>query len=149
MKVEVVMAWPRRFEAVALELVEGATLAEAVAAAGWAGIEGVDGYAVFGVNAEPATRLREGVPRTILEAMSCARPVITTDAPGCRETVIDGDNGFLVPVRDPQALVVAMLKLVRQPELIASMGARSRQMAEERYDVHKVNAAMLRGMGFL
>ena len=60
MKIEVVMAWPRRFEAVALELTEGATLAEAVAAAGWAGIEGVDGYAVFGVNAEPATRLREG-----------------------------------------------------------------------------------------
>ena len=92
---------------------------------------------------------REGTPRTVLEAMAMGRAVITTDAPGCRETVIDGDNGFLVPVRDPQALVVAMLKLVRQPELIANMGARSRQMAEERYDVHKVNAAMLRGMGFL
>lgn len=90
---------------------------------------------------------REGTPRAVLEAMAMGRAVITTDAPGCRETVVDGDNGFLVPVRDPQALAQAMCKFIEQPELIALMGVRSRQMAEERYDVHKVNAVMLREMG--
>ena len=60
MKVEVVMAWPRRCESVTVELVHGATLADAVAAAGWTGREGVDGYAVFGVNANATTALVEG-----------------------------------------------------------------------------------------
>lgn len=90
---------------------------------------------------------REGTPRTVLEAMAMGRPVITTDAPGCRETVIDGDNGFLVPVKAVDELVTAMLKFVEQPELIARMGRRSRQIAEEKYDVDKVNAHMLREMG--
>ena len=60
MKVEVVMAWPRRFDSVALDLAEGATLADAVAAAGFADIEDVNGYAIFGVNADGSTPLREG-----------------------------------------------------------------------------------------
>lgn len=90
---------------------------------------------------------REGVPRTILEAMAMGRPIITTDAPGCRETVIEGCNGFLVPVRDVDALVAAMMKFVETPTLAASLGAKSRQLAEEKYDVDKVNAAMLREMG--
>lgn len=92
---------------------------------------------------------REGVPASTQEAMASGRAVITTDAPGCRETVVEGDNGFLVPVRDPKALAQAMCKFIEQPELIASMGARSRQMAEEKYDVHNVNAVMLREMGLL
>ena len=75
------------------------------------------------------------------------RAVITTDAPGCRETVVDGDNGFLVPVKDTDALAQAMLRFIEQPELIAQMGQRSRSIAEEKYDVHKVNAQMLEGMG--
>ena len=79
--------------------------------------------------------------------MATGRAIITTDAPGCRETVVNGDNGFLVPVRDAQALAAAMMKFIEQPELIATMGARSRQIAEEKYDVHKVNAVMLREMG--
>ena len=90
---------------------------------------------------------REGTPRSSLEAMATGRAIITTDAPGCRETVVNGDNGFLVPVRDAQALAAAMMKFIEQPELIATMGARSRQIAEEKYDVHKVNAVMLREMG--
>lgn len=90
---------------------------------------------------------REGTPRTVLEAMAMGRPVITTDAPGCRETVVDGDNGFLVPVKSVDALESAMLKFIENPPLIARMGARSRQLAEEKYDVHKVNAVMLREMG--
>lgn len=75
------------------------------------------------------------------------RPVITTDAPGCRETVEHGRNGFLVPVRDPRALAEAMLRFIEQPELIESMGRESRRMAEERFDVYKVNAVMLQAMG--
>lgn len=90
---------------------------------------------------------REGTPRTVLEAMAMGRAVITTDAPGCRETVVDGDNGFLVPVKDVDALAEAMIKIVETPGLAARMGERSRRIAEAKYDVHKVNAAMLRGMG--
>lgn len=66
---------------------------------------------------------REGTPRTVLEAMSMGRPIITTDAPGCRETVIDGDNGFLVPVKSIDGLVRAMETFVNQPELVERMGA--------------------------
>ena len=90
---------------------------------------------------------REGTPRTVLEAMAMGRPIITTDAPGCRETVIDGDNGFLVPVQSVDALVEAMLKFIEDPALAPRMGRRSRQIAEDKYDVHKVNAVMLREMG--
>jgi len=90
---------------------------------------------------------REGTPRTVLEAMAMGRAVITTDAPGCRETVVDGRNGYLVPVQDVSALSESMIKLIENPEQVAAMGARSRQMAEEKYDVHKVNKAMLKEMG--
>ncbi|OZB49292.1 MAG: glycosyltransferase family 1 protein [Polynucleobacter sp. 39-45-136] len=90
---------------------------------------------------------REGTPRTVLEAMSMGRPIITTDTPGCRETVIDGDNGFLIPVKNINALVEAMKKFIDDPSLISRMGARSRQIVEDKYDVHKVNAVMLKAMG--
>src|SRR6185369_10911720 len=90
---------------------------------------------------------REGTPRTVLEAMAMGRAVITTDAPGCRETVIDGQNGFLVPVKSVVALAEAMLKFIDDPSLAPQMGAHSRQVAEEKYDVHKVNALMLNKMG--
>lgn len=90
---------------------------------------------------------REGTPRTVLEAMAMGRAIITTDAPGCRETVVDGDNGFLVPVKSVDALEQAMLKFINDPALAARMGQRGRQVAEEKYDVHKVNAVMLREMG--
>ena len=90
---------------------------------------------------------REGTPRSVLETMSMGRPVITTDAPGCRETVEDGVNGFLVPVRDAEALAGAMEKFIKNPELIAQMGAQSRKIAEDKYDVHKVNRVILSAMG--
>lgn len=90
---------------------------------------------------------REGVPRSIQEAMAMARPIITTDAPGCRETVIEGKNGFLVPVRDADALAAAMEKFVLQPELIKEMGQCSRRIAEERFDVHRINQVIMREMG--
>lgn len=90
---------------------------------------------------------REGTPRTVLEAMAMGRPIITTDAPGCRETVVDGDNGFLVPVKAVDELVAAMEKFVLSPELVERMGKRSREIAETKYDVNAVNAVMLREMG--
>lgn len=75
------------------------------------------------------------------------RPVITTDAPGCRETVIDGENGFLVPVRDVDALAERMSRFIEQPALIETMGRRSRQLAEERFDVRRINAQLLAVLG--
>ena len=90
---------------------------------------------------------REGTPRTVLEAIAMGRPIITTVAPGCRETVADGENGFLVPVKSVDALADAMLEFIKDPALAARMGRRSRQIAEEKYDVDKVNAVMLREMG--
>lgn len=90
---------------------------------------------------------REGTPRTVLEAMAMGRAIITTDAPGCRETVVQGDNGFLVPVKSVDSLVAAMERFIKEPELILLMGQRSRRIAEEKYDVNAVNAVMLREMG--
>ena len=92
---------------------------------------------------------REGTPRTVLEAMAMGRAIITTDAPGCRETVTDGDNGFLVEVKSVENLVKAMEKLIVQPELIAQMGRRSREIALHKYDVHQVNAHMMQEMGLI
>ncbi len=92
---------------------------------------------------------REGTPRSVLEAMSMGRPIITTDAPGCRETVLDGKNGFLVPVKDVNALKSAMEKFILEPDLISQMGKQSRVIAEEKYDVRKVNRAILKEMGLL
>lgn len=90
---------------------------------------------------------REGTPRSVLEAMAMGRPIITTDAPGCRETVVNGENGYLVPVKDCQALYQKMVLLVESPELVIKMGKASRKMAEHKFDVHKVNNTMLTVMG--
>ena len=86
---------------------------------------------------------REGVPRSTQEAMAIGRPILTTDVPGCRETVVDGENGFLVPAFDVEKLTKKMMWFVEHPEQIGPMGLASRRMAEERFDVHKVNARML------
>ena len=90
---------------------------------------------------------REGVPRSTQEAMAMGRPVITTDAPGCRETVIHGENGFLVPVRDAATLAERMLHFIEQPALVRTMGMRSRQLAEERFNVTDINARLLVVLG--
>jgi glycosyltransferase involved in cell wall biosynthesis len=89
---------------------------------------------------------REGVPRSTQEAMAMGRPVITTDAPGCRETVIHGGNGFLVPPRDTQVLAQAMLRFVEEPQWIEPMGRESRRLAEERFDVRRANAVLVRAL---
>ena len=90
---------------------------------------------------------REGIPRTVLEAMAMGRAVITTDAPGCRETVVHGFNGFLVPVKRADLLAQAMERFFSEPELAIGMGHHSRQLAEEKFDVHQVNARILAEMG--
>ena len=90
---------------------------------------------------------REGTPKTNLEAMACGRPVITTDAPGCKETVVDGENGFLVPVKDSRAVFEKMLWSVDHPEEIAGMGLKGRKLAEEIFDVNMVNEVICQSMG--
>lgn len=89
---------------------------------------------------------REGTPRTVLEAMAMGRPIITTDAPGCRETVIDGYNGYLVPVKAVDELAAAMENFIVNPDLIEQMGGASRQLVEEKFDVNSVNKAMIKAM---
>jgi glycosyltransferase involved in cell wall biosynthesis len=87
---------------------------------------------------------REGTPRTVLEAMATGRPIITTDGPGCRETVVPGLNGALVPVADSEALFREMLRFAGLDDAeLCRMGAASREIAEARFDVHKVNAAII------
>ena len=75
---------------------------------------------------------REGTPRSVLEAMSMGRAIITTDAPGCKETVVDGENGFLVDVKSVDSLIIAMKKFIDNPNLVEVMGARSRLLALEK-----------------
>ncbi len=89
---------------------------------------------------------REGTPRSVLEAMSMGRPIITSDAPGCRETVEEGVNGFLVAPRSVAPLAEAMARFLAQSELIAEMGESSWQRVECYYDVHKVNRVILDAM---
>lgn len=85
----------------------------------------------------------EGTPRSVLEAMSMGRPIITTDMPGCRETTRDGVNGYLVEARKVDPIVNAMCRIIEDPVLTIRMGAESRGVAEEKYDVRKVNKALL------
>lgn len=85
---------------------------------------------------------REGLPRSLLEAAATGKPLIATDVPGCREIVSGGENGFLCAARDPSSLAAAMRKLLALPaHARAAMGAKSRQMVEDRYDekiVHRI-----------
>lgn len=83
---------------------------------------------------------REGVPRSTQEAMALGRAIITTDHVGCRDTVDDGVNGFLVPVKDVDALVLAMRRLIDTPGLARRMGRESRALAESRFNAANVNA---------
>ncbi len=83
---------------------------------------------------------REGVPRSTQEAMAMGRPVVTTDVPGCRETVVEGVNGFFAAPRDAASLAAAMERFCADPALIPTMGRESRRITEEKFDVEKVNA---------
>ena len=89
---------------------------------------------------------REGLPRTILEAMATGRAVITTDMPGCREPIEPGANGFVVEPHDVDDLAKAMRRFVDDPGLAATMGARARETAVNRFSVERVNEILLSTM---
>ena len=91
----------------------------------------------------------EGTPKTVLEAMAMGRSIITSDAPGCRETVIDGYNGYLVEVGDIHAIVDKMKYLISNPNLCKKIGGASLEIAKEKYDVRKVNQVILQTMGLI
>jgi glycosyltransferase involved in cell wall biosynthesis len=88
----------------------------------------------------------EGLPRSVLEAMSMGRPIITTDAVGCRETVEEGVNGFKVPVKSVESLVEKMIWFINNSDRIRTMGLKSRKIVENRFDVQKVNKKILKIM---
>ncbi|MEE0882308.1 MAG: glycosyltransferase family 4 protein [Bacteroidales bacterium] len=80
----------------------------------------------------------EGLPKSIIEAEAIGRPIVTTDSVGCRDTVIDGENGFLVPIKDPDSLAKALKKLIDDKDLRILMGKKSRELAVKRYDINDV-----------
>ena len=92
----------------------------------------------------PSTR--EGTPRTVLEAMSMNRPIITNNVPGCRDTVKDGYNGFLTNLHDINDLEDKFKIFISNPDLIKKMGANSRTRAIDLYDVKKINSEMIKSM---
>ncbi|MDP5274739.1 glycosyltransferase family 4 protein [Chengkuizengella axinellae] len=95
------------------------------------------------------TYYREGLPRTILEAMAMGRPVITTDWPGCRDAVIDGYNGFLVQPHDYESLAQKMKYTIENPTVVKNMGGNSMRLCKDKYDVNIVNKQMLEIMGIM
>ena len=90
---------------------------------------------------------REGVPRSTQEAMASGLPVITCNSVGCRETVIEGKTGFLVEPKNPEALASAMIYFIENPEEMTRMGIAGRKLAEEKFNVHKINKKILQIMG--
>jgi glycosyltransferase involved in cell wall biosynthesis len=89
------------------------------------------------------TYYREGIPKSILEAMAMGKPVITTNVPGCREAVSDGENGFLIKPEDVESLIKVMKHFIRKPEIIKKMGSKSRQLAVEKFNVTEVNKKII------
>jgi glycosyltransferase involved in cell wall biosynthesis len=85
----------------------------------------------------------EGVPTALLEAAACGKPLVATDAPGCRDVVHHESNGLLVPPNDPAALAAALRRLVDDPDLRGRMGVASRQLVLEKFTTEQVNAATL------
>lgn len=81
---------------------------------------------------------REGLPKSVIEAEAIGRPVVTTDSVGCRDTVVDGKNGFMIPIKDSEALATALKKLIDNPELRQNMGKSAREFAVNRFDIKDV-----------
>lgn len=86
---------------------------------------------------------REGLPKSLIEAAASGLPIVTTDTNGCRDVVLDGVNGYLVPVRDTNKLADALQTLILDSELRKKMGKMSRKMAEEKFDVKNINQATI------
>ena len=90
---------------------------------------------------------REGTPRSVLEAMAMGRAIVTTNAPGCRETVLEGENGFMVPVKNSEALAAAMERFIIEPDLATRMGRASLKLVRDKFDSREVNSVVMRCMG--
>jgi glycosyltransferase involved in cell wall biosynthesis len=90
---------------------------------------------------------REGVPRSTQEAMAVGRAVVTTDVPGCRDTVVDGVNGFLCAPRDALGLARNLCRFIENPDLVLEMGKASRRIAEERFDVRRCTQRIIEAYG--
>lgn len=80
----------------------------------------------------------EGIPKVLLEAAAMAKPIVTTDHPGCREVVVDGENGLLVPVRDAKALANAIQSILQNPQRMDAMGRESLRRAQTMFDVNLI-----------
>ncbi len=85
----------------------------------------------------------EGVPKVLIEAAACERPIVTSDIPGCREITRDGENGLLIPAGDTAALIASLEKLIDSPELRHQMGKRGREMVQEGFSLDIVNSETL------
>lgn len=85
---------------------------------------------------------REGLPKILIEAASCGRPIVTTNVPGCREVVEEGVNGYLVPEKDAGALKEALLKLINDPDTRNRMGNASREIAVQKFSNEIVNSGI-------
>ena len=81
---------------------------------------------------------REGLPKSVIEAEAIGRPIITTDSVGCRDTVINGKNGFIIPIKDSDALAAALRKLIDNPEMRREMGRNAREFAVSKFDIKDV-----------
>ena len=81
---------------------------------------------------------REGLPKSVIEAEAIGRPIVTTDSVGCRDTVVDGKNGFMIPIKDSDALATALKKLIDNPELRQTMGKNAREFAVNKFDINDV-----------
>ena len=103
-------------------------------------------YAMTSVFVLP-TAYREGTPRVILEAMASARAIITTNTPGCKETVVDGENGYFVPTHNPDELAEKMESFVENPDLVYKFGQNSYEICKKKYEVSIINRNMLEIMG--
>jgi glycosyltransferase involved in cell wall biosynthesis len=87
---------------------------------------------------------REGLPKILLEAAACGRPIVATDVPGCREVVMNGESGLLVPARDAGALATAIKTLLGDSSMRSAMGARGRQLAEDEFSVERIAEETIR-----
>jgi glycosyltransferase involved in cell wall biosynthesis len=85
----------------------------------------------------------EGLPKCLLEAAACGLPIVTTDTPGCREVIVDGEEGLLVPTKNAEALANAIERLISQPELRKQMGSKARERAIRMFSEEQVIAATL------
>jgi glycosyltransferase involved in cell wall biosynthesis len=105
----------------------------------------VDGIATVWARAHMAVlpSRREGLPKSLLEAAACGRPMVATDVPGCREVAIPNETGLLVPPDDAEALAAAIEQLARSPDLRARFGRAARQLAEERFAADAIGRAVL------